>query len=138
MTRKWRRRDVLRSGLGCVRACNACLRLRLWATRRQVKIRRPHDLFCSSDWFPRQRRATCQVTLESPTDQRSGQNGKIENLLARFSKSNFDQSAHGFRPTGHPPAGVRIVQEVAERTKARGLVAGQTLEQSVTSPTVLF
>jgi len=90
-------------------------------------------LFLFVDWF-HVKKGELQVALDP--ERVSDEGKKLLETYARDFKKTFDQGGHGFKPVDIP-FGIRIAQEVAERTKP-WLLADQPWERSISSPTVLF
>jgi hypothetical protein len=125
------RRDLLRAGLAG--SALSCLPSFSFADEAKSKAPANRTLFLFLDWF-HVKKGDLQVTLDP---ERLSQAGKDQlEMYARDFNKKFDQSGHGFKPTD-VPFGIRIVQEVAERSKP-WLVADQPWEKSATSPTVLL
>jgi hypothetical protein len=89
--------------------------------------------FLFIDWF-HVKKGELQVTLDPARISDNGR--KLLETYARDFQRTFEQGTHGFKPTD-VPSGVRIVQEVAERSKP-WLTADKPWEKGATNPTVLF
>lgn len=129
----WTRRDLLRAGLaGTALSCFPSLAV---SAEESPKPRPAPErtLFLFVDWF-HVKKGDLQVTLDPARVTPAGK-AQLE-MYARDFKKTFDQGGHGFRPAD-VPFGIRIVQEVAERSKP-WLVADKPWEKNATSPTVLF
>jgi hypothetical protein len=94
---------------------------------------RDRNTFLFVDWF-HVKKGELQVTLDPARITPEGKQ-LIETYARDFQKT-FEAGAHGFKPHDIP-SGVRIKQEVAERTQP-WLVHDQPWEKSVSSPTVLL
>lgn len=126
----WTRREMLRAGL-----TGAMLPwLPAMAGGAEASAKPPErTLFLFCDWF-HVKKGDLQVALDPARISAEGRK-QIEMFARDFNKK-FDESGHGFRPID-VPTGVRIVQEVAERSKP-WLVADKSWEAGTTTPTVLF
>jgi len=130
---KCSRRNLLQSGLAASSLSWLSAGQLLSVEKDQAPSPRYHRLFLFADWF-HVKKGDLQVTLDPERINLDGK--KLLETYARDFQKNFEQGGHGFKPTD-TPFGIRILQEVAERTQP-WLVKDQPWEKSATSPTVLF
>lgn len=133
MTDCWTRRDILRAGLFASTLPALPFRNLLAEEQKKPRPAAERTTFLFLDWF-HIKKGDLQVSLDP--ERVSPEGKKTLEMYARDFKKTFDQSGHGFRPVD-VPVGIRIVQEVAEKSKP-WLVSDKPWEQSATSPTVLF
>lgn len=129
----WTRRELLRAGLaGTALACFPAGALPADEPKKP-RAAPERTTFLFLDWF-HVKKGDLQVTLD-PTRVSEAGKAQLETYARDFKKT-FDQNGHGFRPTD-VPYGIRIVQEVAQRSKP-WLLGDKPWEKNATSPTVLF
>ena len=130
---KWTRRNILRAAVAASALPWLPAGRLIAAETDQAKKPRDRRLFLFVDWF-HVKKGELQVTLDPQRITPDGK--KLLETYARDFQKTFEQGSHGFRPIDIP-TGVRIVQEVAEKTEP-WLVHDRPWEKSVTSPTVLY
>lgn len=127
------RRQMLASSFAA--SCFSSLARGTYAADEPKKPKKPAEpkTFLFVDWF-HVKKGDLQVTLDP---ERLSDEGKkqIETYDREFQKK-FDQSGHGYRPVD-VPFGVKIVQEVAQRSQP-WLLPDQPWERNVNSPSVMY
>jgi len=126
------RRELLRAGVAGA-ALSSLRTLPLADDTAKPRPAPDRTTFLFLDWF-HVKKGDLQVTLDPARLSPAGKE-QLEMYARDFNKK-FDQNGHGFRPAD-VPFGIRIVQEVAERSQP-WLLPDQPWEKSATSPTVLF
>ncbi|HTI51134.1 MAG TPA: hypothetical protein VL475_09285 [Planctomycetaceae bacterium] len=130
--KRWSRRDVLRIGLAGTAFGALPVGLLSAAEPKKASASSERTLFLFVDWF-HVKKGDLQVTLDPARISPAGRT--LLDTYARDFNKKFDQEGHGFRPVD-VPFGIRIVQEVAERSQP-WLLADKPWEKNATSPTVL-
>jgi len=130
---QWNRRNFLQAGLTA--SALPWLPSAPLCAGEQAAVKGPQNgrVFLFLDWF-HVKKGELQVSLDP---ERITPEGKtLLETYARDFQKHFEQGNHGFVPKD-TPFGIRIVQEVAEKTEP-WLVNDQPWEKRVSSPTVLF